>query len=151
MKKLIKGSKAAKDFMAKIRAKRKVAGVKDSKQLKKELAAKKLRLPHGYETIKRTRKKKKLSGIHKDTKSHNVKISVISGLNNPNYALLSDIKACEFKRNESINKESFFINKSKKYKTNTIDNKLNKKYALEYKRLIKYYTLQISKLKKLIK
>ena len=83
MKKLIKGSKAAKDFMAKIRAKRKVSGVKDSKLLKKELAAKKLRLPHGYETIKRTRKKKKLSGIHKDTKSHNVKISVISGLNKP--------------------------------------------------------------------
>jgi hypothetical protein len=87
MAKLIKGSKAAKAFMAKIRAKKapkksakKVSGVKESAKLKKELAAKKLRLPHGYETIKRTRKKKKLSGIHKDTKSHNVKISVMSGI-----------------------------------------------------------------------
>jgi len=59
MKKLIKGSKAAKDFMAKIRAKRKVSGVKDSKLLKKELAAKNIRLPHGYITAK----KSKLSGL----------------------------------------------------------------------------------------
>lgn len=199
MAKLIKGSKAAKEYMAKIRAKKapkkigykkdrtkilkstsdfmknyldkgfnrkdaiknaqidaaysqnKISGAKESKQLKKELAAKKLRLPHGYETIKRTRVKKKLSGIHKDTKSHNVKISVMSGINNPNYAILSDLKAFEYKRNQSINKENFFINNSKKFKTNTIDNKLNKKYALEYKKLIKYYTLQINKLKKLIK
>jgi len=128
MAKLIKGSKAAKEYMAKIRAKKapkkigykkdrtkilkstshfmqnyldkgfnrkdaiknaqidaaysqnKISGAKESKQLKKDLAAKKLRLPHGYETIKRTRKVKKLSGIHKDTKSHNVKISVMSGI-----------------------------------------------------------------------
>ena len=80
MAKLIKGSKAAKAFMAKIRAKKapkksskKVSGVKESAKLKKELAAKKLRLPHGYETIKRTRKKKKLSGVKKNS---NVKISV---------------------------------------------------------------------------
>jgi hypothetical protein len=129
MAKLIKGSKAAKEYMAKIRAKKapkkigykkdrtkilkstsdfmknyldkgfnrkdaiknaqidaaysqnKISGAKESKQLKKDLAAKKLRLPHGYETIKRTRVKKKISGIHKDTKSHNVKISVMSGVN----------------------------------------------------------------------
>lgn len=222
MKKLIKGSKAAKDFMAKIRAKRKVNGVKDSKQLKKELAAKnirlphgyittkklsglsslnfkgkkitttssgyyqfysnikrkflkfnnlpaakeminneiiskeiksklsakKLKLPHGYEAIKRTRK---VSGLHKDTNSHNVNLRIVSGVNNPNYAILSDIKAFEFKRNESINKEIFFINNSKKFKTNTVDHKLNKRYALEYKNLIKFYTAQINKLKKLIK
>lgn len=87
MAKLIKGSKAVKEYMSKIIAKKspkksvkKVSGVKESAKLKKELAAKKLRLPHGYETIKRTRKVKKLSGIHKDNKSHNVKISVMSGI-----------------------------------------------------------------------
>lgn len=156
IKRLIKGSKEAKLFMAKIRAKKgpakkaakKIGSVAESKKIKKELAAKKVRLVHGYETVKR---KRKVSGIHKDTKSHNVKISVLSGLNNPNYAILSDLKAFEYKRNQSINKENFFINNSKKFKTNTIDNKLNKKYALEYKKLIKYYTLQINKLKKLIK
>jgi hypothetical protein len=141
MAKLIKGSKAAKEYMAKIRAKKapkkigykkdrtkilkstshfmqnyldkgfnrkdaiknaqidaaysqnKISGAKESKQLKKDLAAKKLRLPHGYETIKRTRKKKKLSGVHKDTKSHNVKISVISGINKNN---INDIKHTQF-------------------------------------------------------
>jgi len=83
MKKLVKGSAAAKAFMAKIRAKRKsapvkkISGVKESKALKKTLAAQKIRLPHGYETIKR---KRKISGLHTDTKSHNVKISVLSGV-----------------------------------------------------------------------
>lgn len=149
MSKLIKGSKKAKEFMAKIRAKKKkVSGVKESTKLKKELAKKKIRLPHGYTTVKRVRK---ISGVHKDTKSHNVKISVMSGLNKPNYAILNDLKLFENKRNEAINKEVFFINKSKKFKINTVDNKLNKKYSLEYKKLIKYYTLQINKLKKLIK
>lgn len=85
IKRLIKGSKEAKLFMAKIRAKKgpakkaakKIGSVAESKKIKKELAAKKVRLVHGYETVKR---KRKLSGIHKDTKSHNVKISVMSGI-----------------------------------------------------------------------
>lgn len=68
-------------------AKKKVSGVKDSKELKKTLAKKGLKMPHGYQTIKRKRKiagvKKKSaskSSYHKDTASHNVKISVMSGL-----------------------------------------------------------------------
>ena len=68
-------------------AKKKVSGVKDSKELKKALAKKGLKMPHGYQTIKRKRKiagvKKKAatkSSYHKDTASHNVKISVMSGL-----------------------------------------------------------------------
>lgn len=85
-KRLVKGSKEAKLYMAKIRAKKssskttkkKVSGVKETNELKKELAKKKIRLPHGYTTVKR---KRKVSGVHKDTKSHNVKISVVSGLN----------------------------------------------------------------------
>lgn len=112
MSKLIKGSKAAKAFMAKIRAKKspkksakKVSGVKESAKLKKELAAKKLRLPHGYETIKRTRKKKKLSGVHKDTKSHNVKISVMSGVhkNITEEQILNEIQITRFNINTLLN------------------------------------------------
>lgn len=90
MAKLIKGSKAAKAFMAKIRAKKapkksakKVSGVKESAKLKKELAAKKLRLPHGYKTIKRSRKVKKLGSINKNTKCKNVKINNNSMFNKP--------------------------------------------------------------------
>lgn len=94
-KRLIKGSKEAKLFMAKIRAKKgpakkaakKIGSVAESKKLKKELKAKKVRLVHGYETVKR---KRKLSGIHKDTKSHNVKISVMSGLNKDNLEAIKD-------------------------------------------------------------
>lgn len=69
-------------------AKKKVSGVKDSKEIKKTLAKKGLKMPHGYATIKRKRKigavKKKAAtktSYHKDTASHNVKISVMSGLN----------------------------------------------------------------------
>ena len=52
MKKFKKGSKEAKEFMAKIRAKRK------------------------YSTVN----KKQPESVHKDTKSHNVNISVLSGM-----------------------------------------------------------------------
>ena len=196
MKKLVKGSKAAKDFMAKIRAKRKVNGVKDSKQLKKELAAKnirlphgyittkklsglsslnfkgkkitttssgyyqfysnikrkflkfnnlpaakeminneiiskkiksklsakKLKLPHGYEAIKRSRK---VSGLHKDTNSHNVNLRIVSGVNLlPSYN--DEIAAKEislFADNDSDlyrqSRKPILINLSKKYKKGT--------------------------------
>lgn len=79
--------KAVKKKAPKKAAKKKVSGVKDSKELKKVLAKKGLKMPHGYKTIKR---KRKISGVkkkaapktsyHKDTASHNVKISVMSGL-----------------------------------------------------------------------
>jgi hypothetical protein len=63
--KLKKGSPEAKRFMAKIRAKKKpvkkISGIKESNKLKKELKAKKLRLTHGYTTVKR-----KLSGVKKN-------------------------------------------------------------------------------------
>ena len=58
--KLKKGSKAAKDFMAKIRAKKGKSKPK----------------------AKRVGLVKKASNFHKDTKSHNVKISVVSGISN---------------------------------------------------------------------
>jgi len=43
-------------------AKKKVSGVKDSKEIKKVLAKKGLKMPHGYKTIKR---KRKISGVKK--------------------------------------------------------------------------------------
>jgi hypothetical protein len=44
------------------KAAKKVSGIKDSKLLKKELAKKGLKMPHGYATIKR---KRKISGVKK--------------------------------------------------------------------------------------
>jgi hypothetical protein len=71
--KLKKGSAAAKAYMAKIRAKRKK--VKKSTIAKPKRAARKV--------VKAARKKaaKKMTTIHKDTASHNVRISVVSGVN----------------------------------------------------------------------
>ena len=43
-------------------AKKKIAGPKDSALLKRELAKKNLKMPHGYETTKR---KRKISGVKK--------------------------------------------------------------------------------------
>jgi hypothetical protein len=69
--KLKKGSAAAKAYMAKIRAKRKK--VKKSTIAKPKRAARKV--------VKAAKKKaaKKMTSIHKDSKSHNVRISVMSG------------------------------------------------------------------------
>lgn len=80
-------SPVGKKKAAKKTAKKKVSGVKDSKAVKTALAKKGLKMPHGYQTIKRKRKigavSKKATTMHKDTASHNVKISVMSGVVKP--------------------------------------------------------------------
>lgn len=166
--KLKKGSAEAKRYMAKIRSMKagskkkptKKVGLGATKYIEKGESAKTkpkriitiTRFPKAKLQTKKNSGKpgtfKSFAGVHKDTKSHNVRINVVSGVNN---SVLDDIKAFEFKRNKAIEKEIFFINHAKKFKPTTIENKLNKKYSLEYKNLIKYYTLQINKLKKLIK
>jgi len=64
-------------------AKKKVIG-KTDKKLQKGLASKGLKMPHGYDVVKRVRKvgavKKSATTMHKDTKSHNVNIRVMSGI-----------------------------------------------------------------------
>lgn len=93
--------------MAKIRAKKtsikkKIGSVKASKELKKDLKAKNLFLPHGYET---KRRKRKINGIHKDTKSHNVKINVLSGYSSMSKKDVAiDIKKLKQIANASNNK-----------------------------------------------
>jgi hypothetical protein len=85
--KLVKGSAAAKAYMAKIRAKRKkISGVKETNKIKKAAKKLKVTLPHGYATSKGKvrvsgvkKAAKKRASSHKDTKSHNVRISVMSG------------------------------------------------------------------------
>lgn len=81
------GKKHAKKVVRKKAAKKKVSGVKDSDAIKRELAKKGLKMPHGYSTLKRKRKvgavKKSATTMHKDTKSHNVNIRVMSGIVKP--------------------------------------------------------------------
>lgn len=69
MAKLKKGSAAAKAFMAKIRA----ARGKTKKVVKAKAKTKKVG------AVKKATPVKKASSMHKDTKSHNVNISVVSG------------------------------------------------------------------------
>jgi hypothetical protein len=63
-KKVVKKSvkKAARKKAVKKVAKRRIAGPKDSAMVKRELAKKGLKMPHGYATIKR---KRKISGVKK--------------------------------------------------------------------------------------
>lgn len=211
MKKLIKGSKAAKDFMAKIRAKRKVAGVKDSKLLKKELAAKnirlphgyittkklsglatttykgkkitqnrsgyyefysnikrkylkfaslqaakqiidnevisktiktklaakKLKLPHGYEAVKRSRK---VSGLHKDTNSHNVNLRIISGTK-PIYELIDNLLSDKAKLKQYI----IFNNKLGEHYN------FSREEIAKFKKQLPLITKEITQLKRIAK
>jgi hypothetical protein len=61
VKKAVKKSAPKKKVVKKV-AKKRIAGPKDSKLIKKELAKKGLKMPHGYATIKR---KRKISGVKK--------------------------------------------------------------------------------------
>jgi hypothetical protein len=92
VKKAVKKA-APKKKVVKKAAKKRIAGPKDSKLIKKELAKKGLKMPHGYATVKR---KRKISGVKKKPsesqvlksiqkavktqKSHMGKPRVISGI-----------------------------------------------------------------------
>jgi len=60
-KKVVKKAAIKKKVVKKV-AKKRIAGPKDSKLVKKELAKKGLKMPHGYATVKR---KRKISGVKK--------------------------------------------------------------------------------------
>lgn len=96
--KLKKGSASAKAYMAKIRAKRKtkVSGTKKAtfKPLLKKAAKK--------------------TGSHTDTKSHNVRISVMSGAQNPNKYYIAELAKLN---NEYLNTLSYIENLSARVKT----------------------------------
>ena len=78
-KKVIK--KVAVKKAAKKKVEKKKIGSKiDSYFVKKELKAKNLKMPHGYTTTKRKRVTGVKPSTHKDTKSHNVNIKVVSGI-----------------------------------------------------------------------
>jgi hypothetical protein len=102
--------KAIKKVAVKKAAKKKVAKKKignkiDSYFVKKELKSKNLRLPHGYTTIKRKRVTGVNPSTHKDTKSHNVNIKVVSGI--------SMTDAIKHSYNEMIRREKKYLDVQK--------------------------------------
>jgi len=84
-KHLVKGSIEAKKYMAKLRAKRTVGSVK-KKAVKKDAPKK---------AVKKAAPKK--SSVHKDTKSHNVNIRVVSGIGSLPVALTGKFWSVPFK------------------------------------------------------
>ena len=158
--KLKKGSPEAKKFMAKIRAKKKstkkaptkkalvkkakvkkapvkkLSGIKQSNKLKKDLKAKKIRLVHGYETVKR-----KLSGLS------GLKNNIISGVNNNN---LNEIKNTKFLIEMYQGDLMSLLKNPKQYPFNTLSKKWYNDTIKSLKNNIAQKKRQLTQLKKLI-
>ena len=144
--------KAAKKVVRKKAAKKRIAGPKDSSAVKRELARKGLKMPHGYTTTKRKRisgvKKKKITEKGILNRIHTVKRNVerldeaqhkhmLGGKKHFTHSLLDEL-------NSTLNK----INNAKIYQDRY-------ESALKYKKVpkdkIKIYKNEIKKIKEHIK
>jgi hypothetical protein len=151
VKKAVKKAAPKKKAVKKV-AKKRIAGPKDSAMVKKELAKKGLKMPHGYATIKR---KRKISGVKKKkitetgilNRIHKVKKDVerldeaqhkhMIGMNNNIYHKMAIINT------EIISKESG------KRKWVKLKKGLVEKYGLpHYKKILDNQTKMITELKK---
>jgi hypothetical protein len=147
--KLKKGSIEAKRFMAKIRAKKKTAKKVTKKPTVKKRVIKKRLTKKSIGSVKKGYipggKVKRIGSTHKDTASHNVKISVMSGVN-------------ELRQLENLEKElknfKFALNYSQDYLKNNSD-KFEKERARKAIRFtkdkIKDLNLSIRSQKRLLK
>jgi hypothetical protein len=161
-KKVVK--KAVKKSAPKKVAKKRIAGPKDSKLIKKELAKKGLKMPHGYTTVKR---KRKISGVKKKpteqailNKIHIVKRNVdkldeaqhkhMIGLDN---SIINQIKEYKGRISYYTTTIQMFKEAIKKQKerglTPIMVSKL-KKDIKKFELLIKEFKIHITQLKKLI-
>jgi hypothetical protein len=89
------GKKSVTKKKAVKKAAKKKIGKVDTK-LKKQLANQGKKMPHGYDVVKRKRKigavSKKATTTHKDTKSHNVNIRVMSGIGALSSHVIHEVK-----------------------------------------------------------
>jgi hypothetical protein len=91
-------------------------------------------------------KKSPARSLHKDTKSHNVNIRVMSGISD---SIIHTIKEYDKKRDNHEKQYKFWKENAKKY--GKVKNNPSLKYAREHKNLVTYYTKQIGKLRLKIK
>lgn len=127
-KRFTKGSKAAKEFMAKLRSKRKNVGAIKIVE-KGESASSRPTATYQYKrTAKGTFKGlKRISGSHKDSKSHNVNVRVVSGIigipdfSDPNAAREIELYAENDGDLYRQQRRPILINLTKKYKKGTYD------------------------------
>jgi hypothetical protein len=143
--------RAVKKKIAKKVAKKRAIG-KTDKKLQKGLASKSLKMPHGYDVVKRKRKigavKKSATTMHKDTKSHNVNIRVMSGVDNDLIKQLNTYKGLirYYTNNIEIFKEA--IKKRKERGLTPIMVSNLKKDIKKFQSLIKEYKIHLTQLKK---
>ena len=139
------GKKSATKKKAVKKAAKKKIGKVDTK-LKKQLASQGKKMPHGYDVVKRKRKigavSKKATTTHKDTKSHNVNIRVMSGLGKVSQHALDNIK-------KAMAQHELYEYMHKKYMSMpTKERKLHSSTIKKLKHLMKEHKTHISQLKK---
>ena len=173
--KLKKGSIAAKRFMAKIRAKKKSAkkvtkkparkkmsgiydsikrqGIKAKKNVAYSVIDKTLKSANNREKASLKKAKKVIqntylgSNLHKDTKSHNVRISVMSGINNETLEILKmTISKLTYWEKELIRLKAELKLSKDQYEKNGL-----RLHIKRVKEIITFNKKHITTLKKLIK
>jgi hypothetical protein len=135
MAKFKKGSKEAKMYMAKLRAKRKkLSGTKETAKIKKVAASLKVRMPHGYETASgKVRKPKK---------------ATINGMQNDNLNEIKNLYMKIYKHNNLI--EAYTLRLKSKAPMPTEIKKMYKQQIILAKKYIAADKKRIIQLKKLI-
>jgi len=155
VKKAVKKS-APKKKVVKKAVKKKIAGPKDSKLIKKELAKKGLKMPHGYATVKR---KRKISGVKKKPTETQVLKSIQKAVSTQKKHMMGATKISFDKLQKAISNASLY----KKIIDNINKELISKKgfpaYIIKdlkdtkktYTDLLKEEKIHITQLKKFIK
>jgi hypothetical protein len=147
-----KGKKKVVKKVAKKKATKKKLVGKVNKKLKKGLATKGLKMPHGYDVVKRKRKigavKKSATTMHKDTKSHNVNIRVMSGVDSDLIKQLNTYKGLirYYTNNIEIFKDAIKKRKERGLTPLMVNNL--KKDIKKFQSLIKEYKIHLTQIKK---
>lgn len=104
-------------------------------------------------TTKKAVKKSPARSIHKDTKSHNVNIRVVSGLQNLNYLLIKEIQKTneEIQRDQKLLDQQILVLKNNNFHYSLKERKTYLKLIEQYKRFIKEKKTHLQELKKQIK
>lgn len=100
-------------------------------------------------TKKPARKKATAKSYHKDTKSHNVNIRVMSGMGAISESVIHTIRELDKKREKHEKDYKFWKENAKQYGRGK--NNPSLKHAREHKNMVTYYTKQIQKLRLKIK
>jgi len=141
-------------------AKKRISGPKDSLAVKKELARKGLKMPHGYTTTKRKRKisgvkKKKISEQSILNKIHKVKDDVSKLDEAQHKHMMGSVHHITDKYIKTLNEINQYRNaikfaQSREYQMNPIEKKKAKSFIIHYKKVIKELTTHAKELKKLL-